>query len=100
MHSFKEFGIKPTTKAFEGDKIGMHKILNKQIIIEDFKIGESKYKEKGSGKLLTIQIIVDNAKRIVFTSSSNLMQMIEQAPKDKFPFMTIIVEENERYEFT
>lgn len=99
MHSFKDFGIVSKNKGFEGDKIRMDKILNRQIVVENFKIDESKFKDKGSGKLLTIQIIIDNTKRIVFTGSLNLMDMIQQVPNDKFPFMTTIVKENDQYNF-
>lgn len=100
MHSFKDFGIKPEIKCFEGDKIRMEKILNKQIIVVDYKCEDSKFKEKGTGKLLTLQIIVDNNKRIVFTGSATLMEMINKVPKEKLPFITTIVRENERFEFT
>lgn len=100
MNSFKDFGIKAQHKSFEGDKIRIDKILNKQIVVEDYKSAESKFKEKGSGKLLTLQIIVDNAKRVLFTGSTSLIEMIEQVPKEKFPFITTIVKENERFEFT
>jgi hypothetical protein len=99
MFSFKEFGIKPTTKAFEGDKIKIERIINKLIVVMDIKIDKSKF-DKGSGKLLTLQIIVDNGKRVVFTGSANLMEMIEAVPKEKFPFETTITKDNDRYDFT
>lgn len=100
MINFNELNIKPTIKAFEGDKIKMERIINKKIIVDNFRIEESKFKDKGSGKLLTLQIIVDNAKRVVFTGSGILIQMIEQVPKDKFPFQTTIIKENDGYQFT
>lgn len=100
MNSFKDFGITSQNLGFEGEKIKIDRILNKPIIVEAYKKGESNFKEKGSGKLLTLQIIVDNNKRVLFTGSTNLMEMIERVPKDKFPFMTTIIKENERFEFT
>lgn len=100
MHTFKDFGIKPQTKSFDGDKIKMDKILNKQILVEEYKINPSKFNERGSGKLLTMQIYFENQKRIVFSGSANLMEMIDRVPKDKFPFFATIVKENERFEFT
>lgn len=99
MFSFKEFGIKPTVKAFEGDKIKIDRIINKLIVVADFKIDKSKY-ATGSGKLLTLQIIVDNGKRIVFTGSANLMEMIESVPKEKLSFETTITKDHDRYDFT
>ena len=59
MNDFKSFGIKPQTKSFEGDKIKIDKVLNKLIVVEDYKIEPSKF-EKGNGKCLFLQIVVDN----------------------------------------
>lgn len=100
MKNFKDFGIKAQSKAFEGDKIPMHKILNKEIVVHDYKCGASNYKDKGSGQLLTLQIVVDGVKRVVFTGSGSLIEMIDQVPKEEFPFTTTIIKENGRNEFT
>ena len=100
MRNFKDFGIKSDIKSFEGDKIKIDRIMNKPIIVEDYKIVDSKFTEKGNGKCLHIQISIDNSKRLVFTGSANLMELIQQVPKEHFPFATIIIKENERYEFT
>lgn len=99
MHSFSEFGIKTTAKNFEGEKIKIDSVLNKQITVEAYKIEQSKF-EKGNGKRLDMQITVDGTKRLLFTGSINLMDMIQQVPSDKFPFTTTIVRENERLIFT
>ncbi len=101
MNNFKDLGIKAQSKNFEGEKIEMYEILNKQIIVEAYKIEDSKFKDKGNGKRLTLQILINGGvKRIVFTGSGNLMSMIEQVPKDKFPIITTIVKDNKRFEFT
>lgn len=100
MHTFKEFGITATIKSFIGDKIKMSKILNKQVNVLDFKINDSKYHEKGNGKCLHLQVDLSGIMHVVFTGSVNLMDMIQKVPTDKFPFSTIIIEENERYQFT
>ncbi len=99
MNCFKEFGIKVSSKGFEGDKIKIDRVMNKQIVVEYFKIESSKY-EKGNGKCLCLQIIIDNTKRVVFSGSSSLMEMIEKVPGNGFPFTTTIVKENERFQFT
>lgn len=99
MNSFSQFGITPSSKSFEGDKIKIDRVLNKQIIVDDYKIEASKY-EKGNGKCLYLQIHVDNTKRVLFTGSSSLMEMIERVPKEGFPFTTTIVRENERFQFS
>jgi len=101
MKNFSQFNIKPKTKGFEGDKIKMSKILNREIVVHHFKIEDSKvFRDKGSGKCLHLQISVNNEKHIIFTSSSGLIEAIQQVPENGFPFTTIIVEDNERYLFT
>ncbi|MGE9312850.1 hypothetical protein ACLOAU_14475 [Niabella sp. CJ426] len=99
MKDFKSFNIKPTVKSFEGDKIKIDRVLNKCIVVEDYRIETSKF-DKGSGKCLHLQIIVDNSKRVLFTGSSTLMEMIERVPKEGMPFQTTIIKENERFQFS
>jgi len=99
MNNFNQFNIKPASKGFEGDKIKIDRIINKEIVVYDFKIENSKY-EKGNGKCLYLQIHVDNTKRVLFTGSASLMEMIQQVPKEGFPFTTTIIRENERFQFS
>lgn len=101
MNSFKELNIQAPAKGFEGDKIKISKILNREIEVHSFKIDASKcFAQKGSGKCLTLQIKIGESKHIVFTSSTCLIETIQQVPKEAFPFATTIVEENERFIFT
>lgn len=101
MKSFKDFNITTPTKGFEGDKIKIARILNREITVHDFKIDTSKcFKEKGSGKCLMLQISVNGTKHVVFTSSSCLIETIQQISKDDFPFTATIVEDNDRFMFT
>lgn len=99
MKNFKDFGIKVQSKNFEGEKISIKRILNKKVIIDDYKIENSKF-DKGSGKCLWMQITVEGNKRVVFTGSTFLMQVIEQIPKSDFPFETTIEEDNGGFKFT
>lgn len=98
MNNFKSFGIKPQLSTFTGDKIKIDRILNTEIKVIDFKIEKSKH--KADTNCLTLQIEKAGTKHIVFTGSTILMQMIEQVPKDKFPFTTTIIKESEHLEFT
>jgi len=101
MNTFSEFKIEITSKGFDGDKIKMSKILNREIIIHHFKLGDSKlFKERGSGKCLQLQISFNNEKHIVFTGSSALIEQIKLVPENGFPFTTIIIKDNERFKFT
>jgi hypothetical protein len=70
MNRFSQFNIKAPAKGFEGSKIKISKILNKEIVVHDFKIEEYKvpaFREKGSGKCLHLQISFDNEMHVVFT---------------------------------
>jgi hypothetical protein len=96
MNNFSQFNIKPTSKGFEGDKIKIDRIINKQVVVYAYLIKDSKFKDL----CLHMQIHVDNTKRVVFTGSKNLIEMIQKVPAEGFPFTTTIIVENDRYQFT
>jgi hypothetical protein len=103
MNRFSQFDIKTPERGFEGDKIKITRILNREVVIHHYKIDDSKveaFKNKGSGKCLSLQVSFNNEMHVVFTSGRALMEVIEKVPKDKFPFTTTIVEENSMYKFT
>lgn len=100
MKNFNEFGIKLNTKVFTGDKIKIGRVLNREIIVHDYKIEDSKYNDTGNGKCLHLQITKDGAKHVVFTGSLYLMDQIVLVPAEGFPFTTTIVEDNERFQFS
>ena len=101
MNNFSQFGIKAETKGFEGEKIKMLRILNREIIVHDFKLEASKvYKEIGSGKCLHLQIEMNGTKHVVFTGSCGLIDQITKVPEEGLPFKTTIIQENDRYIFT
>ncbi len=98
MKQFKDFGIKPDSKTFTGEKIKIHKVMNKQIVIEDYRITPSKFNDPGD-QCLQMQVVVDDVKRVIFTGSKPLMSLIERVPKTEFPFLAMIIKENDSYEF-
>lgn len=99
MKSFKDLNIKTHTDAYIGEKIKITKILNRDIIIENFKVGMSKYPKNKSGKCLCLQITLDDDRRVIFTGSDILIDTMEQVNKDDLPIATRIVQEGEHYEF-
>lgn len=98
MNKFKDFGVKPDIKNFIGDKIPVKRIINVPIIVHDYKIDPSTQKE--GTECLTLQIEKSGEKRVVFTGSTVLIQMIRKIPKEKFPSETTIKNDSEYYEFT
>jgi hypothetical protein len=100
MNRFSDLGIKPTQKRLVGDKIKIAKILNREILVRDYRLEDSKYGKNRSGKCLYLQIEIDGVKHIVFTGSDVLIDMISQIPKEKFPILTTIIKEGEWFEFS
>jgi len=98
MKKFKDFNITPKVNQFVGDKISVKKLFNLPIRVLDHKIEPSKQKQ--GTELLTLQIEKGDEKRIVFTGSKVLIDLIKQIPKEDFPFETTIKGDNDYYEFT
>ncbi len=98
MKAFNELGVKP--KTLSGDKITIEEILDTKIIVIAYRIGESQYGTKKEEKrLLTLQIQHDGQKRIIFTSSEVLMDMLEKVSEYDFPFEATIIKESAKDKF-
>lgn len=98
MNSFKDFGINTeSAKSFAGPKIKIKKVLNKQIVIKDFKIEPSDYENK---QRLTLDIEFEGNNHIIWTNSKYLQELIQKVDRAKLPFTTTIIEENERLLFS
>lgn len=93
MKSFKDMGITLSSTSFIGDKIKMDAILNREILVHDYRIEDSTLKP--GTKCLWMQIEVDGRKRVLFSGGKGLMQMIQQVDRADFPFKTTIIKENE-----
>lgn len=100
MKKFNEFKLKPVVNGFVGEKIDINRILNKEIIVEKYKVEDSKYKDKAYKKCLVMQIKVDNTQRVIFIGARVLIETISQLEEDDFPFKTTIVRVNNYFEFT
>lgn len=96
--NFKDFNIKSKLPSFKGDKIKIDRVLNTEITVTGYKITNST--KKPGTKLLTLEIVKGDTYHIIFTGSANLMDLIEQVPKEGFPFNTTIIKDSERLEFT
>ncbi len=100
MNDFKDLGIKPVTTCFNGKKIDIEDILNKQIVVCEYKIEDSKFQKKSGDKCLHLQIKIDDVERVVFTSGTMLMATLKMIDENKFPFKTTIIKQNKRFEFS
>lgn len=99
MHRFKDFA-KDDNKPIEGEKVRLEDYINKEIIISEYKIRDSNFKEKYD-KYATVQFYEERNKdkRIFFSGSTVLINMLEKY-KDKIPFITTIRKIGKYYSFT
>lgn len=100
MNHFKDLGIKTEINTLKGDKIKIERILNKEIKVVKYRIEDSKFKDKGNGKCLHVQILHNNTDHVVFSGSTVLMDQIQKVPTEAFPFITTITKINDYFEFT
>jgi hypothetical protein len=100
MKQFKQLGITVEAKAFKGDKITIDNILNKEIKVIAYRIEPSKFPKEGREECLYLQIEYRDELRVIFSVSQYLMTAIGRVEKGDFPFLTTIIKQDKRYEFT
>lgn len=81
----------PAIDGYVGDKIDVKKILNKVVIVHKFKLEPSK---KKTGDFATLQLTVDGNKRILWTQSRFLIEMLKNIKLEDFPISTTIVSDD------
>lgn len=99
MNKFSDLNIETRKDYFSGDKIKILKILNKEIIVHNYKLNDSRFKNSNSDKCLYIQIEKDGERFVLFTGSKILADAIKQVQKESFPFTTTITKEGEAFQF-
>ena len=80
-----------------GTKKRLEEILNKEIIILDFRITKSNKRE--NSECLQFQFLCDGDVFVLFTGSGVLINQI-QAIKDKLPLKTTVVKIDKYYSFS
>lgn len=85
----------------EGEKIKLDEVVNKEIIVTNFKIKESKYQNSNNKNCLTIQFKENenDKEKVIFTGSSILAEQCKKY-QDNMPFATTIKKINKYYTFT
>jgi hypothetical protein len=99
MKKFSELNITQPEQSFTGEKIKLYNLLNREIIINDYRIVDSKFKNSNTQRL-DIDLQLDNLTRLTWTGSKRLIDTITQIEKTDLPFSTTIVKEGESYKFT
>lgn len=85
----------------QGEKIRIDEVLNKEIIVHDFRVRESKYNDNANKEYIMIQFQFVNQDifNIFFTGSGVLNSQIVKY-KNELPFQTIIKNHYKYYTFT
>lgn len=97
MRKFSDLNI-PQSQSFSGDKIKFFSILNREIIVTNYRIVESKF-DKENAQRLDLEIEIDGKPRLTWTGSKRLIEIIKQVDKTFFPFTTTIEKYGESYIF-
>ncbi len=95
MLRFSDFA---DNEKLDGKKLKIEDILDKEIIIKNYTIKNSKY-SKENGLYITIQFEMNNENHICFTSSKVLTEQLTKY-KDNIPFITIIKKIDKYFTFT
>lgn len=98
MKRFADFAEPPN--ILDGDKIRIDDVINQELTVTGCRFTSTKYGEKNkSGKCLTLQVVLDGQKRVVFTGSD---VMIDQMTKyeNEIPFAATIKKINRYYTLT
>jgi len=93
----ERFGDFAKEQSFEGGKLRLDDILNKEILVIGYKIKDS-HQKKGT-RYLTIQFEMDGKQYITFTGSVVLMDQLEKY-ESHLPFLTAIKKINRYYSFS
>ena len=98
MKTFAELTVQHDA-LFPGKKIGIEYILDQKIVVLDWKVRDSKFKD-GSGKCLHLSLEFQGEKRVLFSGSMILADILAKLPKEDFPFETTIKRQYRALKFT
>ncbi len=93
----ERFGDFAEEEAFDGDKLRLDEILNKEILVTGFRIKESH--QKKDTQYLTIHFELDGTQHVTFTGSSVLMDQLRKY-ESHLPFFAVIKKINRHYTFS
>lgn len=93
----ERFGDFAEEQSFEGDKLRLDEILNKEILVKGYKIKDS-HQKKGT-KYLTINFELDGKQYVTFTGSTVLMDQLKKY-ESHLPFISAIKKINRHYTFS
>lgn len=95
----KHFSEISQEQIFDGDKIRIDDIVNKEISILKYTVKSSRYTKNKSGEYLTLQLEIDGKRHVIFTGSDVLIDQLKKYATE-LPFKAIIRKINRYYSLT
>lgn len=93
----ERFGDFAEEEVFDGEKLRLDEILNKEILVTGFRIKDS-HQKKGT-QYLTIHFEMEGRQHITFTGSTVLMDQLKKYATH-IPFISVIKKINRHYTFS
>lgn len=100
LKSFKSLNVPLPSIGFEGTKIDMQDLIDRDIILHDFKIEDSKFPKPGKEKCLHLQVAIGEIKYVSFTPTIRLIRQAENMNKKSLPVTTKIIRAGKSLEFS
>ena len=88
--------------SLDGSKVKLDEVLNREIVVLDFRVSPSKYQKNNAADCLTLQFeFTENPgqRHVLFTGSQVLTRDLQKY-KEHLPFITIIRKVDRFYKFT
>jgi len=91
MNKFADFADTSQSPIMDGKKVPLTDILDKEIVVLNYRVKNTKYTDAKNPECLTVQFSFNEADNhcVFFSGSSVLMGQLERY-KDKLPFSTVI----------
>lgn len=97
MKRFADFAESPN--VLDGAKIRIDDLLNQELTVIGCAVKDSKFSKNQSGKYLTLQVKINDERRVLFTGSDVLInQMLKYG--EQMPFEAIIKKVDRFYTLT
>ena len=95
MLSFDQLGVS-IDRRFSGQRIRINNVLDRQVIVHDMEIRESKIKSKDASiqQCVYIDLEVDGERRLLFGSYRYIIEQCTKIPKDSYPFSCTITNDH------
>lgn len=94
---FNEFARE--NMPLDGSKLKLDDVVNREIMVLDYRVKESQFKKKDCEKCMTLQFKMEEKIYVMFTGSNVLRDQIEKY-RHEIPFLTTIKKIDRYYTFT